>query len=210
MNKALALAFTLSVLAVLSSAPPGPAPPPDGPPGMGRKLPGPVPGMPPGCPGMPGMMGMPHPEGSGGMGGPGAMPWRHHRGGGAGMGRMHPGMGGGPGGPGGPGTMHRGMQGMPHPPDMDVMKFQADIEVKEAELRRMMLEETARPEALKSKLAEIAQVQTEIRFRKLMHHREGMKHHMEGMKGMTRDHPAPPMPGGKQQKPEPAPEPALP
>lgn len=197
----------------MEGAPPGPmcdCPCMQGMMGMGPPGGGP-PGMPgPGGPGGPGMMG---PMGGGrgmgmrmGMGGPGG-PGGPGGFGGPGMGMMPP-----MGGMGGP-ISREDLMKYARPPewfldrleksgirppsaDKEMMKLQADVEVKEAELRRLMLEDNARPEALKAKLTEIASIQVEIRLRDILSHRQHMKEMMQGPRELK----GPPAPAEKPRE----------
>jgi len=68
------------------------------------------------------------------------------------------------------GHMHGsgGVPGPLSPEEREIAKVRADVEVKEAQLRRMLLEEDVNPDALKGKIREIHDLQAEIQFKEIM------------------------------------------
>ncbi|MHA2611572.1 MAG: hypothetical protein V2G33_04225 [bacterium JZ-2024 1] len=82
--------------------------------------------------------------------------------------------------------------GMPHPmsPEgREIAKLRADAEVKEAQLRRMLLEDNIHPDTLKEKIKEIHDLHAEIQFREIMLGRaKATAHKPSGKEGMPEEH----------------------
>ncbi|MFN4181936.1 MAG: hypothetical protein ACK4G3_01820, partial [bacterium] len=98
--------------------------------------------------------------------------------------------------------MHGNGMGPMSPEEWEIAKLRADAEIKQAQIRRMVLEENINPDALKEKIKEVHALYAEIQFREILRAREkamarkpagkeGQKedqhhHHMGGMGMMGR------------------------